>query len=99
MFIVLGTVGNTDNIVLVQPQAVNVKVRPGSAVQLDFRIGQSRQYPLDLYFLLDLSWSMENTTKTVAEKGLSIKTFNNVIKKHRYYNNLYFIIKQVEIQA
>ena len=71
--LLLGTVGNTNNIVLVQPQEVKVKIRPGSSVPINFRIGQSRQYPLDLYFLLDLSWSMENTTKTVAEKGLAIK--------------------------
>ena len=65
----LGTAESLDNIVLIQPQNVNIKVRPGSSVPLNFKIGQSIQYPLDLYFLLDFSWSMEKAKQTVAEKG------------------------------
>ena len=57
------------NIVLIQPQRVKMKLRPGSSQHLQFRVGQSRQYPLDLYFLLDLSWSMNKTRNTVATKG------------------------------
>ena len=65
----LGTADNLENIVLIQPQNVKIKVRPGSSVPLNFKIGQSIQYPLDLYFLLDFSWSMEKAKETVAEKG------------------------------
>ena len=68
----LGDGGQIENIVLVQPQSVKLKIRPGSSQGVKFKIGQSPEYPLDLYFLLDLSWSMENTTKTVAEKGLCL---------------------------
>ena len=57
------------NIVLIQPQRMSMKLRPGSPQRLQFRVGQSRQYPLDLYFLLDLSWSMNKTRNTVATKG------------------------------
>ena len=76
----LGDGGQIENIVLVQPQSVKLKIRPGSSQGVKFKIGQSPEYPLDLYFLLDLSWSMENTTKTVAEKGLCLtikKKFND----------------------
>ena len=68
-FINSGTAENLENIVLIQPQNVKIRVRPGSSVPLNFRIGQSIQYPLDLYFLLDFSWSMEKAKETVAEKG------------------------------
>ena len=71
---ILGVNGQIDDIILVQPQGVKIKLRPGSSQKINFRIGQSPEYPLDLYFLLDLSWSMENTTKTVADKGISIDT-------------------------
>ena len=68
-FINTGTAENLENIVLIQPQNVKIRIRPGSSVPLNFRIGQSIQYPLDLYFLLDFSWSMEKAKETVAEKG------------------------------
>ena len=75
----LGDGGQIENIVLVQPQHVKLKIRPGSSQGVKFKIGQSPEYPLDLYFLLDLSWSMENTTKTVAEKGLCLTIKINLI--------------------
>ena len=75
----LGDGGQIENIVLVQPQSVKLKIRPGSSQGVKFKIGQSPEYPLDLYFLLDLSWSMENTTKTVAEKGLCLNIKMNLM--------------------
>ena len=66
-----GVNDNAENIVLIRPQKVIMKLRPGSSQSLKFRIGQSRQYPLDLYFLLDLSWSMNRTRNTVANKGMN----------------------------
>lgn len=68
---------NLDNIVLIQPQDVKIKVRPGSSKAFNFKIGQSIQYPLDLYFLIDFSWSMEKAKETVAEKGKTWKLFNS----------------------
>ena len=33
------------------------------------QVAQSSQYPVDLYFLLDLSWSMEKSVNHIAEMG------------------------------
>ena len=63
------TLDAEENIVLIQPQRVQMKLRPGSSQSLKYTVGQSHQYPLDLYFLLDLSWSMNKTRNTVATKG------------------------------
>jgi hypothetical protein len=62
-----------DNIVLIAPQAATVSVRPldqsNEGHRVEFEIAQSSQYPVDLYFLLDLSWSMEDSRATFAEQG------------------------------
>ena len=36
---------------------------------LYFQVAQSSQYPVDLYFLLDLSWSMNKSRNHIAEMG------------------------------
>jgi hypothetical protein len=54
---------------LIQPQLVNLDLRPGSEYHLPFTIGQSLEYPVDLYFLLDLSWSMNKSRFALAEQG------------------------------
>ena len=33
------------------------------------QVAQSSQYPVDLYFLLDLSWSMNKSRNHIAEMG------------------------------
>ena len=35
---------------------------------ISFKTGQSKKYPLDLYFLLDLSWSMQKSRNNFAEQ-------------------------------
>lgn len=63
-----------EDIVLVQPQRVGVKVRPRSQKphSLPVTIGMSKQYPLDMYFLMDLSYSMNATRTNVADQGGNI---------------------------
>ena len=57
---------------LIQPQEVNLELRPFSTAEVEFTIGQSTDYPVDLYFLLDLSWSMNKTRNRVADQGGAI---------------------------
>ena len=61
-----------DNLVLIQPQSTKVKLRLYEPQSVKFSIGQSKQYPLDLYFLLDYSFSMNQTLNTVASQGEAI---------------------------
>ncbi len=60
-----------ENIVLIAPQSATVSLRPLDRVghRIEFEIAQSSEYPVDLYFLLDLSWSMETSRANFAEQG------------------------------
>ncbi|XP_050418520.1 integrin beta-1 [Patella vulgata] len=44
--------------VQVQPQEINLKVRPNQPVDLKLVFKQAANYPVDIYFLLDMSYSM-----------------------------------------
>ncbi|XP_041366315.1 integrin beta-PS-like [Gigantopelta aegis] len=70
-----GNLGN-DSIQL-QPQLVNIKLRPNTKEVITLTFRTARNYPVDLYFLFDLSNTMEkhkNKLATLAEKlALAIK--------------------------
>mgnify|MGYP001355265264 FL=1 len=61
-----------DNSILIQPQKVNLELRPGLKHDLEFTIGQSDEYPVDIYFLFDLSRSMNDSRNNFAEQGAAI---------------------------
>ncbi|ESO97208.1 hypothetical protein LOTGIDRAFT_143391 [Lottia gigantea] len=42
----------------VQPQKIKLNVRPNQEVKLKLKFRQAENYPVDLYFLLDMSYSM-----------------------------------------
>ena len=50
-------------------------------------MAQSSQYPVDLYFLLDLSWSMNKSRNHIAEMGGDIIA---AIKGSIYTRCIYF---------
>ena len=54
---------------LIQPQEIELKLRPGIPQEISFTIGQSVDYPVDLYFLFDLSFSMNKSRYTFAEQS------------------------------
>ena len=63
-----------EEIILIKPQEVDLSLRPSSAqsskpLVLEFEVAQSKEYPVDLYFLLDLSFSMEESRNNFAEQG------------------------------
>ena len=35
--------------------------RPGRPVNISFKVGHAENFPVDLYFLMDLSWSMRSS--------------------------------------
>ena len=57
---------------LIKPQYVELNLRPGSPQDLDFEVQQSDEYPLDMYFLFDLSFSMNVSRNTLAEQAGNI---------------------------
>ena len=78
---------NLDNSVLIKPQGVNLKLRPGQSQDVKFTIGQSDQYPVDLYFLFDLSFTMESSRNTLAEQVcFRVTRFTQKSKIHPFHN-------------
>ena len=57
---------------LIQPQEIELKLRPRIPQEISFTIGQSVDYPVDLYFLFDLSFSMNASRNTFAEQSKNI---------------------------
>jgi len=44
----------------VSPQKVTLKLRPGVPATVTLSVRPAENYPVDLYYLMDMSWSMEN---------------------------------------
>ncbi|CAL4073744.1 unnamed protein product, partial [Meganyctiphanes norvegica] len=57
-----------------KPQEVNLKLRKGMVYSLEVEYVQAEQYPVDLYYLMDLSNSMKDDKENVAGLGKTIAT-------------------------
>ncbi|KAI5107344.1 integrin beta-2 [Silurus meridionalis] len=62
----------TENPVQVQPQAIELNLRPGEAFTFNFSFKRAEGYPVDLYYLMDLSYSMGDDLKNVKNLGIEI---------------------------
>ncbi|KAL5006354.1 hypothetical protein ScPMuIL_015160, partial [Solemya velum] len=52
-----------------QPQAINLKIRPNQRSKFSLTFRQAENYPVDLYYLMDLSHSMKDDKTKLAELG------------------------------
>ena len=60
---------NDNQFVQISPQNIRVKIRPKTSVKIDFKVAHAKQFPIDLYFLMDLSWSMRDSRENLAKLG------------------------------
>ena len=58
--------------VQITPQKIKLKLRPGIDFDFSFEVAQSKDYPVDLYYLMDLSNSMSDDKETIVRMGNSI---------------------------
>ncbi|XP_060786249.1 integrin beta-2 [Neoarius graeffei] len=58
--------------VQVQPQEIELNLRPGEAYTFQFKFKRAEGYPVDLYYLMDLSYSMDDDLKNVKSLGIEI---------------------------
>ncbi|CAK9831191.1 Integrin beta-PS [Anthophora retusa] len=64
--------------VQIQPQKIQLRLRPGNTLfvgeeyRLTVRYSQAEDYPVDLYYLMDLSASMEPYRDQLSELGLQL---------------------------
>ncbi|XP_033639880.1 integrin beta-1-like [Asterias rubens] len=60
--------------VQVAPQKIRLKLRPGESVNLSVSVRQARDYPVDLYYVMDLSRSMWDDLDNLKELADTIAT-------------------------
>ncbi|XP_033219154.1 integrin beta-PS isoform X2 [Belonocnema kinseyi] len=70
--------------VQIAPQEVNVKVKINQAQRVRFSFSQAEDYPVDLYYLMDLSKSMEDDKKKLSDLGdRLVREMSNLTSKFR----------------
>uniref|UniRef100_A0A8C9DLL9 Integrin beta n=1 Tax=Prolemur simus TaxID=1328070 RepID=A0A8C9DLL9_PROSS len=65
----IGRQKNSSDIVQIVPQSLILKLRPGGEETLQVHVRQTEDYPVDLYYLMDLSASMDDDLHTIKELG------------------------------
>ncbi|XP_051566065.1 integrin beta-2-like [Myxocyprinus asiaticus] len=58
-----------NNPVQIKPQEVKLNLRPGRPHTFDFEFKRAEGYPVDLYYLMDLSYSMKDDLENVKKLG------------------------------
>ncbi|XP_046493057.1 integrin beta-nu [Neodiprion pinetum] len=60
--------------VQLRPQKVQLKLRPHSTQVLNLQFRPAKNYPIDLYYLMDLTWSMKDDKDTLVSLGGKLAT-------------------------
>ncbi|KAL1021869.1 hypothetical protein UPYG_G00019090 [Umbra pygmaea] len=68
----LGKKSGKANSTHISPQKVSLKLRPGSEVTFQIRVQQTEDYPVDIYYLMDLSASMLDDLKKIKDFGTKL---------------------------
>ncbi|KAF9416979.1 hypothetical protein HW555_005807 [Spodoptera exigua] len=58
--------------VQIKPQVIKVKVRPGEPVDFTMHFKPAKDYPLDVYYLMDISYTMQTNLKDLKQQALKI---------------------------
>ena len=70
--------------VQIKPQHVSLQLRVNVTLELDFYYEQAQDYPVDLYYLADLSKSMEDDKERLSTLGgLLCSTMHNFTSNFR----------------
>ncbi|KAJ8359034.1 hypothetical protein SKAU_G00155590 [Synaphobranchus kaupii] len=75
---------DAENVVQLQPQSLHLKIRIGVPETFEVWFKRAEGYPIDLYYLMDLSYSMKDDLEKIKHLGEEIlKTLKTVTKKVR----------------
>lgn len=64
-----GSGSSQSDIIQVTPQRLSLSLRPGAAASFKVHVRQVEDYPVDLYYLMDLSLSMKDDLDTIRNLG------------------------------
>ncbi|KAM4731952.1 integrin beta-2 isoform 1-T3 [Anableps anableps] len=77
------------------PQKINLKLRPGLPHKFSVSFKRAEGYPVDLYYLMDLSYSMKDDLANVKDLGQDLFAALNKITKHAQIGFGAFVDKTV----
>ncbi|XP_072540567.1 integrin beta-7 isoform X2 [Salminus brasiliensis] len=63
---------NPENVVQLKPQSLKVKLRVGVPEEFKVEFRRAEGYPIDLYYLMDLSYSMKDDLEKIKNLGQNI---------------------------
>lgn len=70
--------------VQIKPQNVRMKLRKNRPQSIRMNYKPARNYPLDLYYLMDLTWSMRDDKQTLVQMGGSLtQSLSNLTENFR----------------
>ncbi|XP_041897174.1 integrin beta-6 isoform X4 [Corvus kubaryi] len=63
---------NNSDVTQISPQKLTLRLRPGHEETIQIKVRQTEDYPIDLYYLMDLSASMDDDLNTIKELGSTL---------------------------
>lgn len=68
----------------IQPQEVKMVLKKGDTQRIKMKYRPAQNYPLDLYYLMDLTWSMRDDKETLVSMGGNLaNALNNLTENNR----------------
>uniref|UniRef100_A0A667YCD6 Integrin beta n=1 Tax=Myripristis murdjan TaxID=586833 RepID=A0A667YCD6_9TELE len=68
----LGRKTSKSNSTQISPQKMALKLRPGSQMTIQVKVQQTEDYPVDIYYLMDLSASMVDDLEMIKDLGSTL---------------------------
>ncbi|EMP38729.1 Integrin beta-6, partial [Chelonia mydas] len=68
----IGIQKNNSDVTQISPQKLTFRLRPGNEETIEIKVRQTEDYPVDLYYLMDLSASMDDDLNTIKELGSTL---------------------------
>ncbi|KAG7263788.1 hypothetical protein CRUP_009972 [Coryphaenoides rupestris] len=67
-----GSAATHKEVIQIMPQKISVGLRPGDQTSFQVQVRQVEDYPVDLYYLMDLSLSMKDDLVTIRNLGTKL---------------------------
>ncbi|XP_063144840.1 integrin beta-5 [Candoia aspera] len=64
--------GTNPDVTQIRPQKISLNLRPGDPASFNVQVRQVEDYPVDLYYLMDLSLSMKDDLDTIRNLGTKL---------------------------
>ena len=68
------TSSSSEEFIQISPQYIKLRLRVGQEEEVKFSVAQALEYPVDLYYLMDLSNSMSDDRDNIVKLGGELAT-------------------------